>query len=171
MKKQFLIFITILFFIPNAVFSQTDSNRAEDKKQIRQVIKNIAAAWAEADAVKFADNFTDDVDYTVWNGLQFKGREANIKGHQQIFDTIYKKTKVDLKIKNIRFLSDKIAAVQVHGEMFKDGKRLENSVSVVPLMIFVKEKGNWRIAILQNTPIIRPGELVVGRTSEQEERK
>ena len=68
MKKYILLIIAILFLFPHISNAQTGSKHAEDEKAIRQVVQNIQDAWAAGDGVKYADNFTDDVDYTVWNG-------------------------------------------------------------------------------------------------------
>ncbi len=168
MKKQVLIFIAIIIMIPNIVKAQTDAKYAEDEKAIRQVVQNISDAWAAGDGVKYADNFTDDVDYTVWNGYRINGREENIKGHQEIFDTFYKGTKIQMEITKLRFLTDDVVIVHLQGKMYKESKRVEDVPSVVPLMVFKKVNGKWRVAVFQNTPIIKRGELVVGKESEKE---
>lgn len=165
MKKTVLILIAVLFIVPTVIKAQTVANRQSDEKDIRRAVQNIADAWAAGDATKFADNFTDDVDYTVWNGHQIHGRTANIKGHQEIFDTFYKGTIIRSEVRKIRFLSDDIAAVHIKSEMFKDGKPVEGVPTVLPLLIFKKENGKWRVAVFQNTPIIKQGELKVKRES------
>lgn len=171
MKKHLFIFIAVFMLIPNTVLSQTDAQRAEDEKQIRQVVENVFAAWKAGDGIKYADNFTDDVDYTVWNGMQLKGREANIKGHQQIFDTFYKGTEVRSEITKMRFLTEDVAVVHLKGRLYKDDEIYPNVPPVVPLMILKKENGIWRIAVFQNTPVIKQGELIVGRTNDSREEK
>lgn len=169
MKKQILILIAVLIMLPTIITkAQTDSDHLEDEKAIRQVVQNIEDAWAAGDGKKFADNFTDDVDFMVWNGLEIHGREENIKGHQEIFDTFYKGTKIRSEIRKIRFLSDDIAVVHAQSEMFRDGRKVKDVPKVVPLMILQKQEGKWKVVVFQNTPIINRGELVVGRKPEKE---
>lgn len=163
---KILLITTILFLIPAYSYAQTETSYAEDEKQIQQIVENIYTAWAEGDGVKYADNFTDDVDYTVWNGIQFKGRESNIKNHQMIFDTFYKGTEVKFEITKLRFLTEDVAVVHFKGRLYKDGKLYENTPPVVPVAILKKQNGKWRIAVFQNTPVIQRGELVVGRGGE-----
>jgi uncharacterized protein (TIGR02246 family) len=170
MKIYLLIIVAVLFLMPNFATAQTDKKGAEDEKAIRQIVQNIQDAWAAGDGVKFADQFTDDVDYTVWNGIQLNGREENIKNHQQIFETFYKGTMIKSEVRKIRFLTNEIAAVHLESKMYKDGKLMEDVPTVVPLMILKKENGKWRVAVFQNTPIIKRGELVVGRKVETDDK-
>lgn len=153
--------MTLFVFTASA---QAQNGRAEDEKAIKKVVGNLMDAWAAGDAKSFADNFYDDVDYTVWNGIRMSGREENIKGHQAIFDTIYKDTRMEAEIVKIRFMTDDVAAVQTKSNIYRDGKALENVPTALPLLVFQKTNGNWKIAVLQNTPVIKQGELVVGRT-------
>jgi len=171
MKKHIFIIMAILILIPAYSNAQSDSEYAKDEKAIRQVMKDISNAWSAGDGKKFADNFTDDVDFTIWNGMYINGREANIKGHQQTFDTFYKGTSLKAEIKKIRFLTDDVATVHLQSEMYRDGKRVEGVPMVVPLMVLKKENGKWRVAVFQNTPIIEREELVVGETAESKEEK
>lgn len=167
MKKQIFLIIAVLLIIPGIIKAQTNSKYAEDEKAIRQVMENIEAAWAAGDGKKFATYFTDDVDYMVWNGMYNSGREANEKGHQQIFDTFYKGTELKNKFRKIRFLSENIVAVHLESGIYKNGKKLEDVPDAVPLLIFQKTDGKWKVVIFQNTPIIKRGELVVGRMDEE----
>lgn len=164
MKAILIIFIALTTLFSANSFAQNKTNKADDEKAIRQVVENLYKTWKEGNAAKWADHFTDDVDYTVWNGIQFTGREANIKSHQELFDTFYKGTEVRFEIRKIRFLTDEIAMSQLHGRVYKNEKPLEDAPPVLPLMILKKENGKWRIAVFQNTPIIKRGELLIGRT-------
>lgn len=169
MKKQILIIIAVILVILGVTKAQTTSKHERDEKAIRQIVQNLADAWAAGDGVKWADQFADDVDFTVWNGMYFNGREANIKGHQQIFDTFYKGSTINPKIQKIRFLRKDVAIVHVTSGNERNGKQVENAPLVRPLLVLSKENGKWRIAVFQNTPVIKEGELVVGRKTENEE--
>lgn len=166
----FSITIAILILIPAYSYAQTDSKYAEDEKAIRQVVQNIADAWAAGNGEKYADYFTDDIDFTVWNGMYFNGREANAKNHQMIFDTFYKGTNIESEIKKIRFLTEDVATVHLQSKMYRDGQRVEDVPTVVPLLVLKKIDGKWKVAVFQNTPIIKRGELLIGRQVESKEK-
>lgn len=167
MKIYLLVIAAILFAMPNFSAAQTDSKNGENEKAIRQVVQNLKDAWRAGDGKKFAAEFTEDSDFTVWNGMYLNGREANEKGHQQIFDTFYKGTEIRSEVRKIRFLTDEIAVVHLQSEMFKDGKKIEDVPKVVPLMILQKQNGKWKVVVFQNTPIIKEGELVLNRKGEK----
>ena len=159
MKKYILPLIAALILIPNFVKAQTSLKPAEDENAIKLIIKNLADAWAAGDGKKWADQFTDDVDYTVWNGRYLTGREENRRGHQQLFDTIYKDSTINPEIIKIRFLRDDVAVVHLKSGNRKNGKQLEDVPLVRPLLVLSKEQQKWRIVVLQNTPVIYDGEL------------
>lgn len=169
MKNYILsIIITTLILIPAYSYAQTDAKHAEEEKAIRKIVKDIHDAWAEGNGEKYASFFTEDMDFTVWNGMYYNGRKANAKNHQMIFDTFYKGTNIKTEIRKIRFLTDDVASVHLQSEMFKDGKKVEGVPKVVPLMILKKRDGKWLVAVFQNTPIIKRGELIVGREVKNE---
>lgn len=141
--------------------AQTNTTQTTDKNAITKVVRNIEKAWAAGDAETFADNFTNDVDYTVWNGLYIKGRGENVSGHQRIFDTFYKGTKTKSDIRQIRFLSEKIATAHLKSKMFRDGKQVPNVPTVFPLLVLKKENKTWKIIVFHNTPEIKRGDLNV----------
>lgn len=165
--EKILFIIAILVLLSHISNAQAISKHEKNESEIRQVVQNIVDAWATGDGVKYADNFTDDVDYTVWNGHKIRGRKENIKDHQLIFDTFYKGTKIATEIKKISFLTDDIAAVHVQSIMYKGDKRVEDVPTTLPLMIFKKANGRWRVAVFQNTPIIKQGELQLKRDSKE----
>lgn len=168
MKNYILLAIATLILIPIYTQAQTVAKHAEDEKAIRQVVRNLEDAWAAGDGKKFASYFAEDSDFTVWNGMYFNGRKENAKNHQMIFDTFYKGTNIKTEIRKIRFLADDVATVHLRSEMFKNGKKAEDVPKVVPLMILQKKDGKWQVVVFQNTPIIKRGELVVGREVKNE---
>lgn len=167
MKIMITLLALLLIAVPSAN-AQNKTSENPDMTEIRQLFQSTADAWGSADAVKFADCFTDDVDYTVWNGFRFSGRKANIEGHQQIFGTIYKGTTLQLNIGKIRFLSPTIAIVLYDASMKNSkGEPMPGVPSVRPMAVVQKLNEKWLIAAFQNTPVIERGELVIGRKPAQ----
>jgi uncharacterized protein (TIGR02246 family) len=128
----------------------------EDEKAIRAIIAKLAEDWTAGDARAWAEPFAEDADFTVVNGLQLKGREAVVRGHEQIFATIFKDTKQQLAVRSIRFLRDDVAVVHVEGSVVKKGEEFPASPQVVPLFVLVKSKGGWQITVFQNTRVQKP---------------
>ncbi|GIV78963.1 MAG: hypothetical protein KatS3mg050_3357 [Litorilinea sp.] len=83
-----------------------------------------------------------------------EGRDAVIAGHEHIFRTVYKDTRLTLTVRWIRFLRPDVAAVQMDGAL----EGADNAPRVRPLAVLSKEEGRWQLRIFQNTPILaRPG--------------
>ncbi len=133
----------------------TKTMAAEETKILAQIEK-MRSGWNQKDGALFAEPFTADADYTVWNGLYSQGREDIAAGHQQIFDTFYADTTLHYGEKHIRFLRDDVALVRLEDShlLRANGERVRED-GVRPLFVFVKEDDQWQIAAFQNTPVIK----------------
>lgn len=152
-KRLLSVLACSIFFLSSAAPAQDASRRAEDEKAIRAVITSLTDAWTAGDAQAWARAFTDDADFTVWNGLYQKGRAAIERGHAQIFSTFYKDTKLRYIVRSIRFLSDQVAVVHVDASLVRKGEDFPASPQAVPVLIMVKDKGQWRVAVFHNTNV------------------
>ena len=129
------------------------ADHPKDEAAVRAVIANLSEAWTRGDAKLWGEQFAEDADFTVWTGTYVKGREAITRGHEEIFKTIYKGTKLRLSVRSIRFLRDDVAAAHADGSVVKQEEEFPATPQVVPLLILTKEKGRWRIAVFQNTRV------------------
>ena len=79
---------------------------------IHQILQDMQDAWAAKSGEGFAAHFADDHDFVVWHGMYSPSinREANAKGHQFIFDTMYKNWDVDLKVDKMRLRPPRFGA-------------------------------------------------------------
>ena len=142
-----------LLCLPLAASAQDAPGRIEDEKAIRAVIAGLSDAWTAGDARAWAAAFTEDADFTVWNGLYVKGREAVEQGHRQIFSTVYKDTAHRMTVRSIRFLRGDVAVVHAEASVVKKGEDFPASPQVVPLFVMVKDEGQWRVSVFQNTSV------------------
>ena len=148
MKTLLAITLLLLTFSIHATAQQ--NNRAADEAALRDAVKQLETGWNTHSGAAFAKPFADDADYVVINGRYIKGREAIAKGHQQIFDTIYKDTTIDLTVKEIRFLRPEVAVVHVEGTRNSPGSEQARAMMTLTM---TKEKDGWKIAAFQNTSI------------------
>lgn len=86
--------------------------------------------------------FAEDADYVFINGTFLKGCEAIGQGHQQIFDTIYKDTKLKLEIRQIRFLRPRVAVVHTKSSMVKKSEAFP-AAKAFPSFVLSKDGGKW----------------------------
>ena len=138
----------------NMLQAQATTLEAE-KAQILAQIDKVQQGWNSGNGTLFAEPFTEDADYTVWNGIYAKGQAVIAEQHQHIFDTFYANTTLHYGKKHIRFLRDDVALVRFeHAFLTRENGEHVREGGVRPLMVFVKNDGEWRITLFQNTPII-----------------
>ena len=152
-KRLLSVFVCSILFLSLATLAQDTWRRAKDEKAIQVVITSLTEAWTAGDAQAWARAFTEDADFTVWNGLYQKGREAIERGHAQIFSTFYKDTKLRYIVRSIRFLRDDVAIVHVDASLVKKSEDFPASPQAVPVLVMVKDKGQWRVAVFHNTNV------------------
>jgi uncharacterized protein (TIGR02246 family) len=149
--------ITILIFVlmitaANASAQKTDDKAADDTA-IRASVEQMMKGWNAKNGAEFAKPFAEDADYVVINGMQIKGRTAIAKGHQGIFDTVYKNSTVSYVVDTIRFLRSDIAVVHVGGTLkVTEGESIHTGNARMTL-VMTKNNGKWEIAAFQNTSV------------------
>lgn len=151
MMKRIVAAVAMLVILCSLAVAQNAPTHAKDEAAIRAIIASLADAWTRGDAEAWGKAFATDADFTVWNGLYVKGREGITRGHAEIFSTIYKDTKQVLSVRSIRFLRDDVAVVHVEGSTVKKAEEFPATPMVVPVFILTKDKGQWLIAVFQNT--------------------
>ena len=153
MTKRIIAAMAALTILCGLATAQTAAKHAKDEAAIRAIIAGLADAWTRGDSRAWSKAFAEDADFTVWNGLYVKGREAITRGHEQIFSTIYKDTKQRVSVRSIRFLCDDVAVVHVEGSVVKKSEEFPATPQVVPMLVMKKEQGQWLVAAFQNTRI------------------
>lgn len=161
MRKSFTV-MALLAASLISVFGQgntgQDAPNAADEAAVRALVQKCAEGWNKGSGEAFAAQFAEDSDYVVVNGMHIKGRRQNAAGHQQIFDTIYKGTRLWVQVKSVRFLRPDVALMHTVSRVLKPG---ESDTSAAPEAIqtwTVSKHGNeWLVDTFHNTPIQRQG--------------
>ena len=151
--KRSIAALGLLLILCGFAVSKNTGDHSKDEAAIRAIIANLNDAWTKGDARMWGEQFAEDADFTVWTGTYVKGREAITRGHEEIFGTIYKGTKLRLTVRSIRFLRDDVAVVHADGSVVKQEEEFPSTPQVVPAFVLTKEKGQWRIAVFQNTRV------------------
>lgn len=145
--------ITLIAFLMIVSIVNAQDSRSTDEAAVREQVKQMETGWNTKSGADFAKPFAEDADYVVINGMHLKGRTAIAAGHQQIFDTIYKDTKITLAIKQIRFLRPDVAVVHVNAH--REGPTKELTADALLTLVTTKEKHGWTIAAFQNTQVVK----------------
>jgi uncharacterized protein (TIGR02246 family) len=92
------------------------------------------------------------------------GRGAVEAGHRQIFDTVYKGSRLRISLRNVRFVRPDVAIVFSHARLtFYEGNETRE-LETRPTLILVKQQGAWQVVTFQNTRIAEmPREAAANR--------
>lgn len=152
MLRKILEITVIAFCLATiSIAQEKTTQRLQDEAAIRAVFQNLANAWSAGDGKKFGDSFVADADFTIWNGMYMNGRETIRQGHQQIFDTIYKETKLQFDVRKVRFLGETVAVAHALGRIVKRSEEFPKEPQIVFVFVIGKENGKWQIVAFQNT--------------------
>ena len=150
-----LVFMTLLMLGFSVEPVNLQDSRAADEAAMRESVKQMETGWNTKSGALFAKPFAEDADYVVINGMYIKGRATIETAHQRIFDTIYKDTKINLTVKQIRFLRSDVAVVHVTGH--RDGPTKDLTQDAILTLVMTKEQHGWTIAAFQNTGVAPRG--------------
>ena len=124
-----------------------------DEQAIRDILKQIEAAWNAGDSQGFARFFAEDANFIQIYGHQGDGRPAIEGAHRIIFDTVYKGSQANYVLRSIRFVRPDVAVVFVQAHLkFWEGNEARE-MDARPTFTMAKEQGQWQIVAFQNTKI------------------
>ena len=153
MLKNFTILIFAVLIGTVTIRAQKINDQITDENAIRANVEQLVKGWNAKSGVEFAKPFAEDADYIVINGRQIKGREIIARGHQSIFETIYKNSTLSLTIDSIRFLRPDVVVVHVSGSMKITEGNSTRSGEAKMTHVMTKTGGKWEIAAFQNTEV------------------
>src|SRR5438132_5792119 len=130
------------------------NDRSADEKALHDLFQEMQDGWNQGDGQAFAASFTEDADYIVVNGTHLKGRQAIAAAHQQLFETRFRGSRLQGFVKHIRFLSDDIALVHLHGRpQIPDQAIPAPEQYSIQTLIGIRRADGWRFTSFQNTLI------------------
>jgi len=130
------------------------NDRSADEKALHDLFQKIKDGWNQGDGQAYAASFTEDADYIVWNGIYLKGRQAIAAAHQRLFETRFQGSRLEGFIKHIRFLSDDIALVHLHGRPQIPGQEVSAPEQYsIQSLVCIRQADGWRFTSFQNTLI------------------
>src|SRR5215469_17017905 len=100
------------------------TNRSADEEALHNLFQQLQKAWNQGNGHAYAASFTEDADYINVTGAYLKGRQAIATVHQQLFETLFQGSQLEGFVKQIRFLSDTIALLHLHGRPRVPGQEI-----------------------------------------------
>jgi len=77
----------------------------QDERIVSELVGELEKAWDVADGTAFARAFAEDADFVNIRGEHFRTREVIAKGHDVIFNTIYRNSIVRYQVAGVRAIA------------------------------------------------------------------
>ncbi len=123
-----------------------------EERPLYEIVETLEAAWNNSDSMAWATLFAEDADFIHVLGGHFHGRGEIEHGHRVIFDTIYKGSRNNFKVENVRFVRPDVAVVFIFANLAWYLNGAEQHLQARPTLVADrKPNGRWQIAAFQNT--------------------
>ena len=131
-----------------------DNEKIADEQALYALFQQMIDGWNRGNGQAYAAPFTEDADYVIIDGSRSKGRATIAFGHQYIFDTFYKGTKMEGQVKDIRFLSSDIALLHAEGvlQLPEQAGGASEQPSMMTI-VAIRQADRWGFTAFQNTRI------------------
>jgi len=126
-----------------------DPKRKADEEAIRKLSAEFTRALASGDAKALAGLWTDEGEYVSDDGTTVRGRPALQAAYAKFFIK-NPKVKVEATIDSIRFVSRDSAIEEGVAKLRKEKGEVSDASRYSTL--YVREDGQWRIAVLREWP-------------------
>lgn len=159
-----------VFALLGACAQQAPSQPAEPV--IREALTRQAEAWNQHDAKAWVAAFSDDAEFINILGMSMQGRAEIEKRHEQIFRTIFSRSRVVVKTRKVRLLGTSAALAETDYEL-RDYDRLPPGIQPTDpdgtlrtrlKYVWEQRAEGWRIVSAQNTAILPPPSAPTGLT-------
>ncbi|MGW3278408.1 MULTISPECIES: SgcJ/EcaC family oxidoreductase [Nocardia] len=124
-------------------------NATTDTAAIRALIERSAQAWTRGDGTAYGECFTADATDVTYMGTVYHGGPEIGRGHQVLFDSFLKGTRLTVEIIEIRTYGSDTAIVVARGESSKGAPKQLGKLATYT--VIRDADGQWRIAAVQKT--------------------
>ncbi len=133
-------------------FRSTGTGDSAATNQVRLLYQDWLEGWNEHNAVKMADLVTEDGNIVGFDGSQMNGRQEVAAQLSQVFAHHQTAAYVEI-VREVRLLSSDVALLRAVVGMVPPGQSdINPAVNAIQSLVAVKQQGQWRIALVQNTP-------------------
>ena len=118
---------------------------------VSDLVRELEEAWNAADGAGFARAFAEDADFVNIRGEHLRTREVIAKGHQAIFNTVYKGSVVRYQVAGVREIAPAVLLAHVKATLKAPTGPLAGEHSSLFTLVLVQDHDTWSIAAFHNT--------------------
>ena len=126
-----------------------------DEDALRALVRTYADAWGRGDGAGFASIFAEDADFTSIRLDRAHSRAEIAAGHQAIFETFYRGTRLEADVERIRFVRPDVAVVDVDARLFDATGAPFRPDYAHALLVAERGAGGWQVVAFQNMVPVR----------------
>jgi uncharacterized protein (TIGR02246 family) len=130
--------------------------------QARSLVATMEDGWNAADGTRYSEPFAADADFVTVAGMHLQGRQAIADSHDRIFSTVYKGSRVAMRLADLRPINDETALMHVAATLNVPSGSLSGTMNALMTIVVSKTSGKPEIAALHNT-IVRNLAQAAGR--------
>ena len=121
-----------------------------------RVLKQLEDAWNRGDGKAFGAPFAEDAEFVNIRGEHHSGRTPIAKGHQAIFDSIYKGSVNRYEAVLTKQIADDVVYVLAHSTLNSPTGPLAGEHEAYFSVVLSRRGGNWQIEAFHNTLVAPP---------------
>jgi uncharacterized protein (TIGR02246 family) len=118
---------------------------------VSDAFAELEKAWNNGDGAPWGERFTEDGHFVNIHGARVRGSEAIAKGHQAIFDTVYKGSTVQYSVLDADAITEDCLLGVVAARLDAPSGPLEGTHQSIITALFVRDGGGWKVRAFQNT--------------------
>ena len=126
---------------------------SDGERIVSDLVGELEKAWNAADGAGFARPFAEDADFVNIRGEHLRTREVIAKGHQAIFNTIYKGSVVRYQVAGVRAIAPAVLLAHVKSTLKAPTGPLAGEHGSLFTVVLVQEQNSWKFAAFHNTLI------------------
>lgn len=138
-----------------------------DTVGVARALARVAAAWEAGDPDAYAQAFTDDADYTAFDGTRMAGRTAIADGHRALFAGIMRNSRMVTESQDVRFPAPGVAVACQRGGIVmswqkrRTGPTAKRRSSVT--FVLVRRDETWLVDAFHNSRYRPWAKTLLGR--------
>jgi uncharacterized protein (TIGR02246 family) len=125
--------------------------KVDNEQLVVKLVGELESAWNAADGAGFARSFSEDADFVNIRGDHLQTREAIARGHQAIFDTIYKGSTVSYEVAGVRAITPTVLVAHVKATLKAPTGPLAGEHHSLFTIVLVQDQNDWWISAFHNT--------------------
>ena len=128
-----------------------DQQRAEDRRQITDLLQRWETFWNTHDMRAFGELFHEDGVWVLWTGDVWRGRRTIQEGMARVHETVYRDSVQRERLEELTFVGPDAAVLRFESTLTGDTRQPDKVVRSRKILIVTRRDGTWRIGWGQNT--------------------